>query len=100
MLVFWTKTDNGVRFMRSNVISFLSGVVFPLYLLPGFLQDVFYFLPFHLIIDGPINVYLGNRTGNDLLMLFGQQVLWISIFCLATLLLWRKAKKKLTVQGG
>lgn len=100
MLVFWTKIDTGLRFTRSMVIDFFSGVVFPLYLLPDGLRSVFYALPFHLIVDGPINVFLMQRTGGDILALFAQQLLWTAGFMALAMLLWLKAKKKLTVQGG
>lgn len=100
MLVFWTKIDGGLRFTRSSIVNFLSGVVFPLYLLPEGLQDIFYALPFHLIVDGPINVFLMQRNGYAILDLLLQQLLWIGIFSFTALLLWRKAQKKLTVQGG
>ncbi len=100
MLVFWTKIDSGIRFTRSTVINFLSGVVFPLYLLPEGLKTVFYALPFHLMVDGPINIFLMERTGYAITDLLLQQLVWIGIFFLISQLLWLKAKKKLTVQGG
>jgi ABC-type uncharacterized transport system permease subunit len=100
MLVFWTKTDSGVRFTRSTIVSFLSGVVFPLYLLPEWLKEVFYALPFHLMVDGPIQVFLMQKTGSAITDLLLQQLFWILVFFVTANLLWYKAKKKLTVQGG
>lgn len=100
MLVFWTKIDSGIRFTRSTLINFLSGVVFPLYLLPEGLKQVFYTLPFHLIVDGPINIFLMQRTGSDITNLLLQQIFWIAVFFILAQLLWLKARKKLTVQGG
>ncbi len=100
MLVFWTKIDSGIRFTRSSIVSFLSGVVFPLYLLPEGLKQVFYTLPFHLIVDGPINIFLMERTGVEVIDLLLQQFLWILIFSATAILLWRKAQKKITIQGG
>lgn len=100
MLVFWTKTDSGIRFTRSMIINFLSGVVFPLYLLPEGLKTIFYLFPFHLMVDGPINVFLMQRTGEAVIGLLFQQIIWIFIFFVVANLLWLKAKKKLTVQGG
>ncbi|MFB6245269.1 MAG: ABC transporter permease [Candidatus Nanohaloarchaea archaeon] len=100
MLVFWTKTDSGVRFTRSTIVSFLSGVVFPLYLLPEGLKEIFYVLPFHLVVDGPINIFLMQTTGSAITDMLLQQLMWIGIFFATSQLLWYKAKKKLTVQGG
>lgn len=100
MLVFWTKTDSGVRFTRSSIIGFLSGVVFPLYLLPEGLKQIFYVLPFHLMVDGPINIFLMQTTGSGVTEVILNQLMWIGIFFVAANLLWLRAKKKLTVQGG
>jgi ABC-2 type transport system permease protein len=100
MLVFWTKTDGGVRFTRVTIVNFLSGVIFPLYLLPESLRQIFYVLPFHLLVDGPIQVFLMQKTGTETLVMFGQQIFWILVFFGVANLLWYKAKKKLTVQGG
>ena len=100
MLVFWTKTDGGVRFTRVTIVNFLSGVIFPLYLLPESLRQIFYVLPFHLLVDGPIQVFLMQKTGTEVLIMFGQQIFWILVFFGVANLLWYKAKKKLTVQGG
>ncbi|MFB6244747.1 MAG: ABC transporter permease [Candidatus Nanohaloarchaea archaeon] len=100
MLTFWTKTANGIRFTRSNIIRLFSGALFPLYLLPDGVKQLFYILPFHLIIDGPINLFLMETAGGDILTLLAQQLVWTGVFLLLGELLWRKAKKKLTVQGG
>lgn len=100
MLVFWTKIDGGLRFTRSSLVSFLSGVIFPLYLLPEGLREIFYSLPFHLMVDGPINIFLMNRTGGAIVDLLIQQILWIILFSATAYLLWRKAQKKMTIQGG
>lgn len=100
MLVFWTKIDSGIRFTRSMMVDFFSGVIFPLYLLPEPLRQIFFALPFQYIVDGPINVFLMETTGRKILTLLGQQLLWIAIFFVTGELLWRKAKTKLTVQGG
>jgi len=100
MLVFWTKIESGIRFTRSMAVDFLSGVVFPLYLLPETLKSIFYALPFHLLVDGPINVFLMERTGSAVTSLLFHQLIWILVFLVIAELLWLKAKKKLTVQGG
>ena len=100
MIVFWTKTDSGVRFTRSSIVSFLSGVIFPLYLLPEGLKQIFYALPFHLMVDGPINIFLMQTTGPAVTEVLLNQLMWIGIFLVIANLLWFRAKKKLTVQGG
>lgn len=100
MLVFWTEIGWGIRAMRSNIQDVFSGVLFPLYLLPAGLASVFDFLPFQAMADGPIRIFTMDATGREMINIFGLQVFWIIIIAVLGELAWRKAKKKMTVQGG
>jgi ABC-2 type transport system permease protein len=100
MLVFWTEIGWGIRAMRSNIQDVFSGVLFPLYLLPAGLASVFDFLPFQAMADGPIRIFTMDATGREMLNIFGLQVFWIIVIAVLGELAWRKAKKKMTVQGG
>jgi ABC-2 type transport system permease protein len=100
MLVFWTEIGWGIRAMRSNIQDVFSGVLFPLYLLPGSLAEVFDLLPFKSMADGPIRIFTMDATGMEMLNVFGLQIFWIILLGLIGELAWRKAKTKLTVQGG
>lgn len=100
MLVFWTEIGWGIRAMRSNIQDVFSGVLFPLYLLPGSLAAIFDLLPFKSMADGPIRVFTMDATGMEMLNVFGLQVFWIIVLGVIGELAWRKAKTKLTVQGG
>jgi ABC-2 type transport system permease protein len=98
MIVFWTKIDWGLRMIRGTIAGLLSGAMIPLYLVPENLRNFFYLTPFPSMVDAPISVYQG--TAESLVQVFGTQLAWILIMFLAAELLWRKAKTKLTVQGG
>jgi ABC-2 type transport system permease protein len=98
MLVFWTKIDWGLRMIRGTIGGLLSGAMIPLYLVPDNLRNFFYLTPFPSMVDAPISIYQG--TADSLVQVFGTQMAWILIVFLAAELLWRKARKKLTVQGG
>lgn len=100
MLVFWTKIDWSVRMMRTTVQNLFSGVLFPLYLLPDGLSTVFNLLPFQSMADGPISIFMMQRTGWEAITVLGKQLFWIIILLLIGEIMWRKARKKLTVQGG
>ncbi len=100
MLVFWTDIGWGIRAMRSNIQNVFSGVLFPLYLLPEGLGSIFNLLPFQAMADGPIRIFMMEATGREMLQVFGTQILWIIVFVILGELAWRKAQKKLTVQGG
>jgi ABC-2 type transport system permease protein len=75
-----------------------SGALIPLYLVPEQIRSVFYLTPFPSMVDGPISIYQG--TADSVIQVFGTQLAWIFLLTLFSVILWRKAKKKLTVQGG
>lgn len=100
MFVFWTKVGWSIRSMRSNVQRLLSGVLFPLYLLPENIKPIFYATPFPSMVDTPISIFQMNVTGYAILEAFGKQLAWIIVLLVLGHLTWLKAKKKLTVQGG
>lgn len=100
MLVFWTKVEWSLRVTRNMMQNLFSGVLFPLYLLPAQIRDVFNYLPFHAMADAPINIFLGNTTGTALLHVYGIQLFWTLVILVAGELLWHRAKQNLSVQGG
>jgi ABC-2 type transport system permease protein len=75
-----------------------SGAMIPLYLVPENIRAVFYLTPFPHMVDAPISIYQG--TAESVLQVFGMQLAWILLLSILAELVWRKAKTKLTVQGG
>lgn len=98
MLVFWTKIGWSLRMMRTMLAGLLSGAMIPLYLVPENIRSLFYLTPFPSMVDGPISIYQG--TAENITNVLGVQAAWIVLLFLLAELLWRKAKKRLTVQGG
>jgi ABC-2 type transport system permease protein len=100
MLVFWTKVSWSLRMMRTLLQNLFSGVLFPLYLLPPGIAAIFDLLPFKYMVDGPIRIFQGTVTGTAILPVIAAQILWTILILLGGHLLWKRAKTKLTVQGG
>lgn len=98
MIVFWTKVGWSLRMTRTMVAGLFSGAMIPLYLVPDNVRAVFNLTPFPSMVDSPISIYQG--TAENVFSIFGVQLMWIIILGLISEVLWRKAKKKLTVQGG
>lgn len=100
MAVFWTEVHWSIRMMRNIVQNLFSGVLFPLYLLPEQLKTIFYALPFHAIVDGPISVFTMEATGMAALRVLGTQLAWMAVLLVIGEGVWRIARQKMTVQGG
>lgn len=100
MFIFWTKSGWSIRMLKNNLQRILSGAIFPLFLLPEYLKPFFYSTPFPAMIDYPISIFRMSRTGTEAYQAIGLQVFWIIVMLVLGELVWRKAKKKLTVYGG
>ena len=98
MIVFWTKVGWSLRMTRTMIAGLFSGAMIPLYLVPDNVRAVFNLTPFPSMVDAPISIYQG--TADSVIHIFGVQLMWLIILGLLSEVLWRKAKQKLTVQGG
>jgi ABC-2 type transport system permease protein len=100
MLIFWAKIGWAIRSSRHHVQKLLSGAVFPLFLLPDSLRFALNLLPFQAMIDAPVTILRQGSSLGQALPFFLNQLFWIIFFLVAARVSWKKAKKKLTVQGG
>lgn len=98
MAVFWTKVGWSLRMMRTTIQRLFSGVFFPLYLLPPYLESIFASLPFQSMVDAPIQIFTDSQATVEIIYL--KQIFWIVVLFLIGELAWLKAKSKITVQGG
>lgn len=100
MFIFWTKVEWSLSMTRYLLIQFFGGVMFPLYLLPEAWKPLFLYLPFRSMIDAPVSIFVGRTALEDLSTVYITQIGWIVALSILAAVVWKLAKKKLTVQGG
>ena len=97
---FWLLDQSGVKVMSGAFAIFFSGMMLPLVLFPGWLGDVARALPWAAYVQVPADIWLGKRTGRDLVLALGFQVVWAAILLVCCQLVLRAATRKVIVQGG
>lgn len=97
---FYTYNQAGISQIINSVIELFSGALIPVVLLPIFLQDATYYLPFRLITDLPYRLYSNNIGIQEGIMSIGLQIIWILILIIVGNLIIKKSLKKVFVQGG
>ncbi|MFO7653259.1 MAG: ABC-2 family transporter protein [Candidatus Krumholzibacteriia bacterium] len=99
-LAFYLKNINGV--IRAKMISmdFLTGVMIPFTFFPEWVQSVLARLPFQYIGYVPVTIYLGKRTGPDLVEALLLQAAWGLGLFLAGRWVWNRSVRHVTLQGG
>ncbi|HQR28175.1 MAG TPA: ABC-2 family transporter protein [Nocardioides sp.] len=97
---FWLLDANGPRVLAGAVAIFFSGMMLPLVIFPEPLRSISLVLPWASIVQTPIDVWLGQRTGSALVAALALQTLWIGVLLGAGQLMVRAATRRVVVQGG
>ncbi|UUZ80225.1 hypothetical protein LJK88_35605 [Paenibacillus sp. P26] len=98
--VFWTLSPTGSILMIAVAGEFFSGMIIPVPLMPGWLQNVTYTLPFRWAADFPFRVYSGQIPQTAALWGCLIQVLWIAVLVVFGEWCLRRALRQIVVQGG
>ncbi|HAN09522.1 MAG TPA: ABC transporter permease [Clostridiales bacterium] len=98
--IFVTMSPIGSFLVFSVVGEFFSGFVLPIPLMPIWLQNIVYLLPFRLSVDLPFRVYSGNIPTNDAIIGILTQIIWIIVLIAVGKFLLTKMLKRVVVQGG
>lgn len=98
--VFWLHDERGMQAIALVMSLFFSGMLLPLVAFPGWLGDVAQKLPWAALVQVPADIYLGKRTGLDLLGAFGLQAAWAIALLGAGRLMTTAARRKLVIHGG
>lgn len=97
---FWLLDAQGARVVSAVLALFWSGMVLPLVIFPGALRDVALALPWASFLQTPADIWLGKRTGWDLVAALGLQALWAVVLLGCCQLVLRAATRRVVVQGG
>ncbi len=97
---FWLFSVWGIMTIKNVIVKILSGSLLPLWFMPEIVRKIVAFTPFESIYFTPIQIYLGEINGVELLKKILIQMVWIGILWIIANLFWKKGTKKLVVQGG
>ena len=99
MLVFYTDHLFGLNMARNALQGFLGGQMIPLAYM-GALGVAFSFTPFAFMNSVPVLTLMGKLDINSILVYLGIAMVWIFIIELINHLIFKRAIRKITVQGG
>ena len=100
LVAFWLLDNRGVEQMVTVAVNFFTGLLLPIDLFPPWLERLARALPFASMLQLPVDIYLGRRSGWGLVGLVAQQAGWAIAMLLAGRLLQASATRKVVVQGG
>lgn len=100
LLAFWLMTTFSLEWLLSAFLALLSGQFVPLWFFPKGFAEVLALLPFSWVAYHPLEVYLGKIGPGATLLYLLLGVGWALVLGLAAQLLWRRAARRIVVQGG
>jgi ABC-2 type transport system permease protein len=98
--MMWTLAGDGIASIFGIAGWFFSGMVAPLPLLPPWLQQTMYLMPFRGIIDIPIRLYIGDLPAEKAAMYIGFQLGWAVVMIALGRWLLTRGTSRLIAQGG
>jgi ABC-2 type transport system permease protein len=100
MLAFWLLEISTLIFILFAFEYMASGHLFPLDLLPVWLQHLLYFTPFPYQLYVPIGIYMGKIADADLWRGLLAQFLWVMLAYAFARFMWARGIKKYAAFGG
>ncbi|MDF2699780.1 MAG: transporter permease [Haloplasmataceae bacterium] len=98
--MFYTMSPTGSLLMFSVLGEFFAGLTIPIPLMPDFLRNLTYMLPFRYAADLPFRIYAGNIKHDEAIISIGIQLFWILLLLTVGKLWLKKALNRIVIQGG
>lgn len=97
---FYTTDAWGLATARQGVVLFFSGMLLPLAIMPEWLRNIAAVLPFSQVVYLPVSVLSGLTPLNELPRIWLLQLVYLTALLAASRLIFRRAVRVVTVQGG
>ncbi|HSM23744.1 MAG TPA: ABC-2 family transporter protein [Anaerolineaceae bacterium] len=100
LLAFWSTRADALLALQDSLVFIFSGMIAPVALLPGFLQNLATFLPFRYMIGFPVEILTSDLSYQQMMQGLLIQSIWLIIAVAACWLVWRKGISRYSAIGG
>ncbi|GAX89899.1 ABC transporter permease [Effusibacillus lacus] len=100
LLAFWTNRSVAIFSLIDGIGYFLRGMIAPLPLLPPFVQSIAEMSPFYWMLGFPADLMTRPWAQLDVRQGFLIQGMWLALFLLLYVWMWRQGLKKYGAVGG
>ena len=97
---FWLLDVRGPNQLGILTAHFLCGAYVPIVFFPVWLETICRILPFAWMLQVPIEVWLGEHQGIDLLLVYAAQAAWLIGLVVIGRVVMARAVRRVVVQGG
>ena len=100
LVAFWTIEFGQLNMVKDSLVNVLSGSFVPLWFFPDWFARICAWLPFVYTYQGTLGIYVGKTQGWESAKILGIQLAWVLALGALLVILWKKARRKVLVQGG
>lgn len=100
LLAFWFDQATAIDEFYFLLAALLTGGFAPLELYPQALRTAIEWTPFPYLVYQPVQILLGGVQGIEIIQIIGIQILWVTIFGLLRLVLWRQGLQRYGAVGA
>ena len=100
MVTFWTTRVSALFELYFAAELIFSGRLVPLSLMPEWVQQAAWFMPFRWAFGFPIETLVGNMPVKDLFLGLGMQFAWIFFGAILVSQIWKIAIRQFSAVGG
>jgi ABC-2 type transport system permease protein len=100
LVAFWTVELGQLNMVKNALVGVLSGSFVPLWFFPEWFARFCAWLPFVYTYQGTLGIFVGKTRGMESVKILGIQLVWVTALGLLLAVLWKKARRKVLVQGG
>lgn len=99
-LAFYSTESWGLAMTQHAVVTFFSGALVPLTLMPTWLETLALSMPFAQALYVPVSILSGITPLEEVPRLWAIQLAWLVAMLIVSRAVFRVAVRKITVQGG
>lgn len=97
---FWFTDISGIFFVTNTIVTFFSGMLFPLTLFPAKLFAIMHYFPFFYMLFFPLQIYYEKLSIGCVLFGLSTQGLWIVVLVFLSRIFWSNGLKRYIASGG
>lgn len=100
LLAFWFTRADALLALQDSMVFIFSGMIAPVSLLPGFLQDIAIFLPFRYMVGFPVEIFTNQLSWIEIGQGLIFQSIWLVVSFTLCSLLWKNGLRRYNAIGG
>jgi ABC-2 type transport system permease protein len=100
LFAFFVENNEGMMRFKRVLVDLFSGLIIPVSFFPGWAETLLKLLPFQAITYLPSAVFAGKAGDIGVSSVLGVQLLWFVLLSAPMIMMWRRARHRLFVQGG